>query len=120
MNAKVTTAFVAVIAAVTFTVSGPVSAQTSASAGNGQVSKTVRFSDLDLSKPADVSTLYRRIQDAAWRVCSDLVPVRNGPSGIEHTQCRQALVDAAVGELNKPALTALHAGKTAGNLTARR
>jgi hypothetical protein len=40
--------------------------------------------------------------------------------GIENAKCRHTLVDDAVDEVNKPALTALHTGRSSENRTARR
>jgi UrcA family protein len=83
-------------------------------------SSIVRYNDLDLSTAAGIHTLYGRIQNAAWRVCEQMMPDHNGPSGIESVKCRDALVDAAVAQVNRPALTALHTGKPPVELGARR
>jgi UrcA family protein len=83
-------------------------------------SSIVRYHDLDLSEPASVHTLYMRIQNAAWLVCRQVVPPNNGPSDIENLKCRRSLVDAAVAEVDRPALTALHAGKKPADRTASR
>jgi UrcA family protein len=81
-------------------------------------SATVGYRDLDLSSPAGIHTLYERIQHAAWRVCQQTVAVQHGPGTIEILKCREAVVDATVRQLNKPALTALHAGRKSGDVTA--
>lgn len=81
---------------------------------------TVRYSDLDLSASSGVQTLYHRIKNAAFRVCLTLTPAHNGPSGIENLKCQRTLVDAAVVDVDKPALTALHAGKKADDRVAGR
>jgi UrcA family protein len=81
--------------------------------------ETVRYSDLDLSTPVGVRTLYKRIDNAAWKVCRQMFPVANGPSGIANSNCRAALVDAAVKDVNRPTLTALHT-KRNDAVTARR
>jgi UrcA family protein len=114
MNMKLNTAFGAALV-VAFALCAPVFAQPPS-----EVAKTVRYSDLDLSTPAGVRTLYGRIQDAAWQVCHELVPAENGPSGIENAKCRHTLVDDAVDEMNKAALTALHTGRSPENRTAER
>jgi UrcA family protein len=106
MNMKLNTAFGAALVVAFALGAPPVFAQP-----QSEVAKTVRYSDLDLSTPAGIRTLYGRIQD---------VPAQNGPSGIANAKCRQTLVDDAVDEVNKPALTALHTGRSPENRTARR
>jgi UrcA family protein len=71
-------------------------------------SEVVRYGDLDLSSVQGIRTLYVRLQNAAWRVCLQIEP----HASIINGQCRRTLVEAAVNDLNKPALTALHVGKT--------
>jgi UrcA family protein len=83
-------------------------------------SSIVHYEDLDLSDTAGIHKLYVRIQNAAWLVCGQIVPAHNGPSGIENVHCRQTLVDAAVAEVNRPALTALHTHKKPTDRTASR
>jgi UrcA family protein len=61
-----------------------------------------------------------RIQNAAWRVCGQIVPAQNAASDLENVKCRQTLVDVAVGEVNKPALAALHTGRKPSDMTASR
>jgi UrcA family protein len=78
-------------------------------------SRIVRYGDLDLSSPAAVRVLYKRIQHAAWRVCLESDP---SASGIESMKCRRAAVDAAVDKVNKAALTALHTGKKPSDMAA--
>jgi UrcA family protein len=81
--------------------------------------ETVRYSDLDLSTPVGVRTLYKRIDNAAWKVCRQMFPATNGPSGIANSKCRSTLVDAAVKDANRPTLTALHMKRNVA-VTARR
>jgi len=120
MNTKLNTAFIATALVATSALSAPLLAQTSNAATTAAPNKTVRYSDLDLSTAAGIGALYKRIQDAAWHVCLEMVPGRNGPTGIENVNCRQTLVDLAVEEVNKPALTALHTGKRPDHRTAGR
>jgi UrcA family protein len=111
------------VAATTLLVSALLSAPVYAQAPRGESAipnQVVRYSDLDLSTAAGVRTLYQRIQNAAFSVCHDMVPATNGPTGIENSKCRQSLVEAAVGQVNNPALTALHSGKPKSDLTASR
>lgn len=78
-----------------------------AAAGQSQqVSVTVSFADLDLSKPAGAQTLYKRIRAAARRVCGPVdthVAVRRW-SG----ECFETAIDDAVAKVDRPSLTALH------------
>jgi UrcA family protein len=113
MYIKLSTACGALALVAALDVSSPGYAQSS----SAPPSVIVRYGDLDLSSPAGVRSLYERIQHAAWRVC-----LRSDPNarGIESMKCRQAAVGAAVGKVNRPALTALHAGKNPGEVTARR
>ena len=94
-------------------------AETPSTGSTQAPSIVVRYADLDLATPGGVRALYRRIQTAAWRVCGELIAPHNGPSGIENGKCRRTLVDVAVKEVNRPALTALHFG-TGAEVTARR
>ena len=101
MNTKLSTAIVAVMVVMTGSLSGVAGAQAP--------SEVVRYSDLDLSTATGVRTLYKRIQNAAWRVCRDIT---DQATGIYNARCRVAAIDAAVAQLNKPALTALHTGRS--------
>jgi UrcA family protein len=70
---------------------------------------TVRFADLDITKPAGAKALYGRIRAAAQEVCHlsysrDLL-LRQ----VEHS-CIEAAIDTAVKTINAPALSALRFG----------
>jgi len=73
-------------------------------------SKTVRFDDLDITKPAGAKVLYRRIQAAAQEVCQ-IVPMTREMQlmSIEHA-CIVRAIDNAVRKVNAPALTELRFG----------
>ena len=120
MNTKLNSFFTVSACAVALLASAALFAQTPSDTDKAQPAKVVRYSDLDLSSSVGIHTLYQRIQDAAWRVCLDVVPPHNGQGGIENIKCRQTLIDVAVAQVNKPALTALHAGKSSDSRTARR
>ena len=75
------------------------------------ITRTVRYSDLDLTTPAGVQTLYDRIQQAAWVVCGQTLAPHNGPSALDTLRCREALIQAAVKEVNNPSLAKLVAGE---------
>ena len=100
----------AVTAALGFT--GSAVAQDSTSAIPSEV---VHYSDLNLSTAAGVHSLYERIQDASMRVCRHISPV-----GVLNLKCRAALAEAAVADVNSPALTALQTGKAPTEMTAQR
>lgn len=117
MNTKVQ---IALIVAVFLTSAALPSHAEKASLGSTEApSRIVRYADLNLATPEGVRALYGRIQAAAWKVCGDIVAPHNGPSAIESGKCRQTLIDVAVQQVNKPALTALHLGKRT-EVTARR
>lgn len=79
---------------------------------------TITYSDLDLSKQAGVETLYSRIKWAARAAC--------GPSSLHkydaflsgraaQRECVDRAIANAVGKLDRPMLTALHAEKSKRN-----
>ena len=119
MISRLTTTYCAVALLIALSHSVPGLAQSPKSVAPSP-SSTVRYGDLDLADAAGIHTLYVRIQNAAWRVCGQIVPAQNGPSDIENVRCRQTLVDAAVAEVNRPALTALHTHKKPSDRTASR
>jgi UrcA family protein len=71
--------------------------------------RTVRFADLDITRPAGAKVLYGRISAAAQEVChlshSRDLKLRQ----VEHA-CIEAAVDTAVKTINAPALSALRFG----------
>ncbi len=79
---------------------------------------TVKFADLDVSRPEGAAVLYGRIRAAARNVCS---PYDRGDplENMEFASCvRQSIADA-VSAVNAPALTAVHSSKTKGALLVR-
>ena len=68
----------------------------------------VKVGDLDLSHPAGIEILYRRLRFAAQQVCgpSDLTGTRLGTR--DQQNCVKAAIDNAVRQLDRPALTAYH------------
>src|SRR5690348_8874489 len=66
-------------------------------------SETVKFSDLNLSNPAGVETLYGRIHAAAWRVCRQ-------PAGelAAERSCMTKAEGEAIAKVNVPLLTAFY------------
>jgi len=107
MNIKHAIPVLVVTMLVSLAASNPVRGEASQEK-NAAPSRAVSLRDLDLSSPADIRALYVRIGHAAWKVCREVVPANNGPSGIENGKCRHTLIDAAVAEVNHPLLTAYH------------
>lgn len=85
----------------------------------GVVTRVVKYGDLNLNTTEGAQALYDRLYKASWRVCRDVI----GGSGIAALQdrsvCMREVVEAAVRDVNKPTLTAVHQGKTL-ELTATR
>lgn len=69
---------------------------------------TVRFGDLNLSSDAGVKTLYRRISNAARKVCPDSESRDLGIAAASEG-CQAAAVARAVRELNNSKLALVHA-----------
>jgi UrcA family protein len=66
---------------------------------------TVRFAELDLSKPAGAKVLYSRIKHAASIVCGG----HGSPDAYRYyRQCYSDAVTRAVQSINSPLLTAMH------------
>lgn len=79
-------------------------------------SQAVHYGDLNLSTPAGVRALYRRIRLAASSGCGQ---VAAAPLEI-YASCVRRATEAAVRAVNNPDLTALHHGKKRGALVATR
>jgi len=70
-------------------------------------SEVVRFSDLNLSSDAGIRTLYKRIRQAARKVCAQA----NDSVHLEQKNfraCQETAVAQAVSKVNRPSLTAMH------------
>ncbi len=67
----------------------------------------VRYADLDLSKPQDISILYKRISRAARDNCSTDAAAWDGRTSLLK-KCIGQTIEDAVNRINKPPLTALH------------
>jgi UrcA family protein len=81
-----------------------------ADAATIQKSVTVRVADIDLSTPAGAATFYRRVRDAAYRVCDAGWSVDR--------ECVKNAVAAAVSRVDQPLVTALHQ-RSAGSAVIR-
>lgn len=81
-----------------------------ADAANDTPSLTVRYADLNLNTRAGVSTLYRRIEHAALRVCGD-----EGTRDPARQRVVQSCVDQAMASsvrfVNNEELTQLYASR---------
>jgi UrcA family protein len=71
--------------------------------------KTVRFDDLDITKPAGAQVLYHRIQAAAQQVCEGYSSRELARMAAERA-CVDRAIDAAVRNVNAVALTELRFG----------
>ena len=73
---------------------------------------TLSYSELDISKPQGLETLYTRIKRAARSVCG----IERSPTtmfrGRQAMACYQTTVEDAVRQANRPRLTALHRART--------
>ena len=82
--------------------------------------EVVKFYDLNVATTAGASMLYDRIRTAASRVCRDVVSTMSARNRFERMTCVRELMDTAVKDVNRPALTALHEGRATDDLTAQR
>jgi UrcA family protein len=82
-------------------------------------SVTVKYSDLNVTQPEGAKALYSRLQNAAWRACRDL-GVGSSTARFGLGTCIRDAVEAAVKDVNKPAVTALHEGGAIDGRTASR
>ena len=69
----------------------------------------VNFTDLDLSKQADVRSLYARLQRASARVCGDYKDIRNLAVKRTYDTCYRESLSRAVDAVNHSAVTAMFA-----------
>lgn len=69
----------------------------------------VNYTDLDLSKAADVRSLYERLQRASAQVCGDYKDLRSLAMKRSYDVCYQESLSRAVDEVNHSAVTAMFA-----------
>ena len=74
---------------------------------------TVSYQDLNLSRPADVRTLYKRIENAAASACLDAPPTAELARHLAWQRCYNAAVDSAVMQVRSPELLALYRSQPA-------
>jgi UrcA family protein len=75
-------------------------------------SEKVTYSDLNVEKEAGAQSLYRRIQQAAKRVCGveSLKVAGNLRQLSQQKNCYRDALDATVAKIDNAALTELHKG----------
>ncbi len=73
--------------------------------------EVIEYQDLNLAQPDAVQILYRRIENAADRVCGRVSP-RELAAFEKYRECRGRAVTDAVKQIDIPALTVLHRGKS--------
>ena len=61
-------------------------------------SVAVHFGDLNLTTPQGRRALHRRLRDAAWQVCREVV---SNPVSIEGGKCREQLMATAMADINR-------------------
>lgn len=74
--------------------------------------KTVRFADLDLTRPRDAEALYQRIRFAARLVCNDTAYSLDGRRTRNWIRCFDTTVKDVVSRVNQPTLTAVYRERT--------
>ena len=79
----------------------------------------VKVGDLDLTHPAGVAILYKRLQFAAQQVCGPSVVTGSRIESSPQKACVKDAVDNAVRQIDRPALTAYHRSHAAQSDTAR-
>jgi UrcA family protein len=112
-------------------IAAPILVLTAVAASGGELETTARADDsagvrADTNAPAEVvkfhasevttsdgaHAVFRRINNAAWRVCLDMFPPTNGPGALSNLNCRRTLVEDAVKQADSPKLTAVYESKT--------
>jgi UrcA family protein len=106
-----TAARIGLIACAAFGVSGVTRHAHAADATSEIPTREVSFAGLNLTKPADVEVLYRRIAAAASQVCDTVA----GPLPLETKfrvkRCMSETIARAVADVDAPALTQYYAVK---------
>jgi UrcA family protein len=74
--------------------------------------QVVKFADLNLDSLMGASSLYRRIESAAERVCGAPLDVRELSIAVRFNSCKEQAIKRAVNAVNSSVLTSLHLAKT--------
>jgi UrcA family protein len=104
MRASITSAIA--LCAVGFALTGPANAtaRVSPSGPEETFRTTVHYGDLNLQTTAGATALYTRLNEAATRVCGDLMePYERMTRG--YHKCHSDALAAAVHDVNRPLLT---------------
>lgn len=75
---------------------------------------TVSYSDVNLSHPAGIETLYSRLRNAASMACGPKEHPRDILKRRDWRQCVASALDSAVEEIAVPELQKLHLAATGG------
>ena len=86
------------LAVVTLAGAAPVAAQSL----DDTVSVSVRYGDLDISKPAGAEIMLRRIDKAAVQICGGKPDQRLLGERVAFEKCRASTIDRSVGALDAP------------------
>jgi UrcA family protein len=79
-------------------------------AADGAPTLTVRYADLDLSRPAGAEAMYERLSEAASRVCGPR-EARVPKEQLERRICREQAIARAVAQIDNAPFTAWYAAK---------
>ena len=91
-----------VLVATTLAAAAPVAAQSP----DDTVSVSVRYGDLDISRPAGAEIMLRRIENAAVEVCGGEPDQRDLGQRALFEKCRVSTIDRSVAALDAPMVTA--------------
>jgi UrcA family protein len=75
---------------------------------DGVRTRSVKYADLNLQRPADAALLYRRIEGAAELVCEPYAS-RDLARNMRFRQCRSGAIQKAIAEVHAPLLTERYA-----------
>lgn len=95
------------VAALTFGVAAH--AGDSATTQSGVHQTVIRYSDLDLSRDADVRVLYSRLQNGANEVCGQYRDARDLRTKRQYSACYQDTLSRAVDSVGHAAVKAMYA-----------
>ena len=70
------------------------------------ISVSVRYSDLDVSRPEGANILLRRVNRAADQACGGEPDIRLIREHSQYANCKKLAVDRALGQLPAPVVTA--------------
>jgi UrcA family protein len=79
----------------------------------------VQLADLDLAGQAGAEVAMRRISNAAQTVCGGAPDLRNMSRYAIYNRCRREAIERAVGQLDRPQVTALLSKPTTREFASR-